>query len=63
MSDVIEDLLVTGGVLWLFSSLLKGLVVCILGVYIIFFTVYSVCREMHQIIKEVRKNRSTAGMN
>jgi len=61
MADIIEDLFFTGGLLWLFSLLIKGLVFFISGIYIILFSAYTVCKEIHRIKKAVRENRPMAG--
>lgn len=58
MSDIIEDLIITGGVMWLFSILIKGLLYALFGIYIVLFVVYAVSREIYQIIKENRENRA-----
>lgn len=63
MSDVddpLGDLLMAGGLVWMFSILIKGLLYALFGIYIILFVIYAVSKEMYQIIKEVRENRSDA---
>ena len=60
MSDIIEDLIITGGVLWMFSILIKGLLYALFGIYIVLFVVYAVSKEIYQIIKEIQENRADA---
>ena len=60
MSDIIEDLFITGGVLWLLSILIKGLVFFIFGVYIILFTGYAVCKAICHIFKTEKTGSRSA---
>lgn len=59
MSDIIEDLIITGGVLWMFSILIKGLLYALFGIYIVLFVVYRVFREFYPVCEEDKNGPET----
>lgn len=55
MSDF-EDVMVAGGIVWIVSSLIKGLVYLILGIIFICYLIVVVCRGIFATIQEIREN-------
>ena len=56
--DLFGDLMLAGGLVWMISLLIKGLLYALCGIYIVLFVVYSVGKELYQAFKEIRENRA-----